>query len=434
MSDERMTTRRVVALTSKSGKRLPIPHSICGLLAGSGSNASASAYAAIDNAAAAPDSAALSAGYEPDLSGGDRLAPPADCKPESAAVDRGASAMARPVMTRMCNGTDLAVQASATFDQKQLCGHLWYEGEICILFADTNVGKSLLAVQIADMVANGAYCSTTLPELRPETLPQPVVYADFELSVAQFTRRYSMPHPDDGSKKVFYDFSPRFNRVELFYDSYIEDDAPGCESKEFADQIISDLALHLEAIDSRVLIIDNITFMASGTETAADAMPLMKRLVALKKKLGISILLLAHTPKRSLSNPLTRNDLQGSKMLINFADSAFAIGESNCGKDVRYIKQIKQRNCEQVYDAENVLVCRIGRVYDNFIGFTSIGTDKEKAHLAETRYKPGQAAAAREQRLNRVRELREAGMSAVDIAGKIGVSRSTAFRMVSEIQ
>ena len=121
-------------------------------------------------------------------------------------------------------------------------------------------------------------------------------------------------------------------------------------------------------------------------------------------------------------------------MLINFADSAFAIGESNCGKDVRYIKQIKQRNCEQVYDAENVLVCRIGRVYDNFIGFTSIGTDQEKAHLAETRYKPGQAAAAREQRLNRVRELREAGMSAVDIAGKIGVSRSTAFRMVSEIQ
>lgn len=375
---------------------LPIPHSMRELLAGSGVKASVGTAVA------------------------DETFP--------------ATRLPRPVMTRICSGSDLAIQASATLDQKQLCGHLWYEGEICILFADTNVGKSLLAVQIADMVANGCHCSTTLPELRPETLPQPVVYADFELSVAQFARRYSMPHPDDESQKVFYDFSPRFNRVELFYDSCIEDDAPGYESKEFADQIISDLELHLEAIQSRVLIIDNITFMASGTETAADAMPLMKRLVALKKKRGISILLLAHTPKRSLCNPLTRNDLQGSKMLINFADSAFAIGESNCGKDVRYIKQIKQRNCEQVYDSENVLVCQIGRVFENFIGFTSVGTDRESAHLAERRHKPGQAAAVREQRLNRVRELREEGMSTSDIAGKIGVSRATAFRMVSEVQ
>ena len=46
-----------------------------------------------------------------------------------------------------------------------------------------------LAVQIADMVANGMHCTTTLPELRPETLSQPVVYADFELSLVQFGRR-----------------------------------------------------------------------------------------------------------------------------------------------------------------------------------------------------------------------------------------------------
>ena len=32
---------------------------------------------------------------------------------------------------------------------------LWYEGEICILFADTNVGKSILAVQIGDSISRG---------------------------------------------------------------------------------------------------------------------------------------------------------------------------------------------------------------------------------------------------------------------------------------
>jgi hypothetical protein len=44
--------------------------------------------------------------------------------------------------------------------------------------------------------------------------------------------------------------------------------------------------------------------------------------------------------------PLSANDLQGSKMLINFCDSAFAIGKSSNDKDLRYLKQIKQRSKE----------------------------------------------------------------------------------------
>lgn len=166
--------------------------------------------------------------------------------------------------------------------------------------------------------------------------------------------------------------------------------------------------------------------MASGTESAADAMPLMKKLVALKKRHDLSILLLAHTPKRALCNPLTRNDLQGSKMLINFADSAFAIGESNRGKDLRYIKQIKQRNCEQVYDRDNVLSCTIGKIYENFVGFSSIGTDSEDSHLAER------------QRFSRSRtdmrkvadEMKTSGKSIDEIASALGVSRSTTFRLL----
>jgi DNA primase len=38
---------------------------------------------------------------------------------------------------------------------KMLFGELWFEDEICILFADSNVGKSILAVQIADSITNG---------------------------------------------------------------------------------------------------------------------------------------------------------------------------------------------------------------------------------------------------------------------------------------
>jgi hypothetical protein len=33
---------------------------------------------------------------------------------------------------------------------QMLFGELWFEGELCILFADTNLGKSILAVQIGN--------------------------------------------------------------------------------------------------------------------------------------------------------------------------------------------------------------------------------------------------------------------------------------------
>ena len=39
--------------------------------------------------------------------------------------------------------------------QKMLCDVLWFENELCILFADTNIGKSILAVQIGESIASG---------------------------------------------------------------------------------------------------------------------------------------------------------------------------------------------------------------------------------------------------------------------------------------
>ena len=58
---------------------------------------------------------------------------------------------------------------------KMLFGKLWYEGELCILFADSNLGKSILAVQIADSIS-------TAEGINPfdcEAEPQPVLYFDF---------------------------------------------------------------------------------------------------------------------------------------------------------------------------------------------------------------------------------------------------------------
>ena len=92
----------------------------------------------------------------------------------------------------------------------------------------------------------------------------------------------------------------------------------------------------------------------------------MMKLIKLKKKYNLSILILAHTPKRNYTQPITQNDLGGSKMLMNFCDSSFTIGKSMLGDNIRYIKQIKQRNVGEIYGTNNTIICKIENSYNFF--------------------------------------------------------------------
>jgi len=246
---------------------------------------------------------------------------------------------------------------------KMLFGELWFETELCILFADTNLGKSILAVQIGDSISNG----NPIKGFQMEAGKQPVLYFDFELTDKQFENRYSDHfaghHP----------FDDNFLRAEIDPDAMAGD-------LTFEEYLNLSLEQAVISTQARVLIIDNITYLKNETEKARDALPLMKQLKALKSKYGLSILALAHTPKRDLSKPITRNDLQGSKMLINFCDSSFAIGESMMDKSYRYLKQIKARNCEIMYDTSNVGVFEIIKP-TNYLHFNFIGFAHEREHL-----------------------------------------------------
>jgi len=44
-------------------------------------------------------------------------------------------------------------QANKRAIPKMLFGKFWFQGELCILFADSNLGKSILAVQIANAIS-----------------------------------------------------------------------------------------------------------------------------------------------------------------------------------------------------------------------------------------------------------------------------------------
>lgn len=291
-----------------------------------------------------------------------------------------------------------------------LFDELWHEGELCILFADTNVGKSILAVQIADSISRGVPISG----FRLEAAAQPVVYFDFELYSKQFEARYSRDYDHH------YTFSPNLYRAELHPDMELPE---GCDT--FEDCLTYSLKTTIHDTQAKVLIIDNLTYLRTETERAKDALPLMKELKALKLEYNLSILALAHTPKRDATKPLTRNDLQGSKMLINFCDSSFCIGESHKEQGMRYIKQIKARATELRYGTNNVLLCHIEKP-DNFLRFSLAGYGDEWEHLRT----PTEGDKA--EKIRQAKELAEEGVSLKKIGEKLGFSKSTAERYVKK--
>ncbi len=247
---------------------------------------------------------------------------------------------------------------------QMLFSEFWFESELCILFADTNLGKSILAVQIGNSISKGEY----IRGFNFEASKQTILYFDFELSDKQFENRYSKDF------EQHYDFDANFIRVEINPDA----DIP--LNQTFETYLNYSLERSIIETGAKILIIDNITYLKNETEKAKDALPLMKHLKELKTRYGLSILALAHTPKRDISKPITRNDLQGSKMLINFCDSSFSIGESSTDKNLRYLKQIKSRNTEIIYDSENIILCQINKP-GNFLQFEFLHFGTEREHL-----------------------------------------------------
>lgn len=281
---------------------------------------------------------------------------------------------------------------------QMLFGEFWFESELCILFADTNLGKSILAVQIADSISQGQQ----IKGFKLEAAKQKVLYFDFELSDKQFEARYS------NNYQSHYLFDDNLLRIEINAEAEIP-------NGNFEDYLNTSLERSIIETGARVLVIDNLTYLKNETEKAKDALPLIKHLKALKSKYNLSILALAHTPKRDMSKPITRNDLSGSKMLINFVDSSFAIGESHADKSIRYLKQVKARTTEIIYDADNICLCQIIKP-SNFLLFEFIDFGTERQHLKQLTEKDKDSI------VQQVKELSQQGKSQRQISTELSIS------------
>ena len=239
----------------------------------------------------------------------------------------------------------------------------WRKGELAFMFGSAGIGKSILAVQIADAVSRGAKIQCFDG---PQT-PMKVGLFDFELSGLQHLNRYS---DENGNR---YKFSPNFLRTEISVNAEIPKGVP------FQDLILEEIEKRIIKHRLEVVIIDNLTALLNITETKY-ALELMHELRLLKLRQNISMLVIGKTPKRDLTKPITQNDIADSMHLLNLCDSAFCIGESLKESNVRYLKQIKARNAEFKYDSDNVATFRVVK-NGPYRCFEHIGFHDEEEHL-----------------------------------------------------
>lgn len=290
------------------------------------------------------------------------------------------------------------VDASRRPDPEPLFHELWYEGEVCCLFSDSNLGKSIYAVQMAEEIS----------------LSQNVLLVDCELSDKQFQLRYT-----DTVTHTLHPFPESLYRAEI---NPLSLNVNGLE-----ERILKHIETAMLQLHCQVAIIDNLSYLCTDSDKGADAGIFMMKLVNLKKRYGWSILVVAHTPKRSLSSPITQNDLAGSKKLYNFFDSVFAIGKSAKDTRLRYVKQLKVRAGEFRYDSDNVMVYEIVKT-DGFVHFSFREFASEFDHLRD---RSEEQTSTQEQN---VKELLDKRKSYREIAGILGISKSLVGKIAARIK
>ena len=271
---------------------------------------------------------------------------------------------------------------------------LWYEGEVCCLFSDSNLGKSIYAVQMADQIAS----------------TRRVLLVDCELTDKQFQMRYT-----DAETGLIHIFPEGLYRAEI--------NPVTLDVNDYEEKIIKNIEAVALRMATSIIIIDNLTYLCNSSDKGVDAGIFMMKLMNLKKKYGWSLLIIAHTPKRNLSSPITQNDLAGSKKLYNFFDSVFAIGKSAKDDRLRYVKQLKVRAGEFLYDANNIIVYELEKT-SGFVHFEFKEYSTEKEHLRE------RTESDEEKQLKRIKELKAQGKSVRDIAALVGLSKSKVWRLL----
>lgn len=278
----------------------------------------------------------------------------------------------------LTRGTDMENIRNANRLQPLDSKSLWMENDLCIFFGPTGIGKSIFAVQTAIDVTRKT--------------KKPVLYYDLELSESEFMQRFS----SDYLGELFYRAAP--DTQELL----------SLNAKKITTLIRK---VHNEQ-KIKYFIVDNISIILDDATNYDKAKRFILEFKSIVDEMpDVSIMLIGHTPKRDNSCPVTADSLAGSKALLNFTKSAFAIMPSVTGKNIAYVKQLKTRNSELFYDDKNVLVYKREKK-NNILLFSNIGTADESDHLFSERNK---SSMQNKERNKLIHKLKKEGKSLQEI-------------------
>ena len=274
--------------------------------------------------------------------------------------------------------------AAKSPDPRTFFHGLIYEYTNTVLFASTKVGKSILAVQIAEDIAK----------------EEMVLYLDLELSAKQFESRYT-----DSESGEQHQFPRNLLRAEI---------NPGKVSSN-PEKSIMDSIVRAALQGIKFFIIDNMTYICCNNQKAWLAGQFMIKLRELQKENGLTIVVIAHTPKRNGHSPITINDLSGSANLGNLFDTGIALAHCASDTKLRYLKEVMNRSREKQYDSDNVML--LDKVETGgYLHFEIVGYGDERELLSDVK------ASNRE---DKIIALRLKGYSIRDIAKQLGLAPST---------
>lgn len=272
---------------------------------------------------------------------------------------------------------------------KELIPHILVEHETTILFSGPGVGKTVLGTQIAFELAEQGMRA---------------LYFNFELSNQQLALRY----PNKVFPNTLYHASIDYTKMHDVTDQNL---------------ILPEIERLAVERNIELIIIDNFTNLCINSKEAAEAGNIMVKLLAMRMTHNWTMLILAHVPKRKQGDPLTIDDLAGSKLLSNLADNVIGFNKSKKDKNMRYLIQLKYRSLPIELDFKNVQELTLTSS-DGWLHFEYGGYDEERTHLPRSRDEKA------ELERDIVKELKQPnGLSYRDIADKLGTSSSMVQRV-----
>lgn len=171
---------------------------------------------------------------------------------------------------------------------EKIFGKLWFMGDICVLFSDSNIGKSTLANDIVFGILQKGWDffgenseSCTVKE------PLNVIYYDFETSDKQYIVKYrNMPDVN-------------FSRITMdYFDANFSFDA---------EDVAGNIKTMIRDDSHNIIVVDNLSAIegmaAGGFKKIREFVYKLKRIITLNG--NTSILLLGHTVKRNQTKPIT---------------------------------------------------------------------------------------------------------------------------------